>query len=477
MKKVNPLILIFSLSLFFRLAVFNHAKTFGTDQARDVLLIKEHVENKTPIVLGPKASVGDFYLPPFYYYLISVPWVMSSGHPYSATLLNIILESFTPVVLYIFIKKFWNEKAAVFSSTLYLLSPMTMQYASFAWNPNVIPFFSICFLYFLFDYVINKNNKSLPKSLVLAILAMQLHYQAFILFFTIIPIFFYEVFLKKRSIKPWVKSIIYSATTFTLLLFDPKTSQENINNIILYFKNNHSKIYQTTYTFDFFWQFMSRMYSLLLGFRHKNYLYGRAVLFIGSSVIGIKSLHEYVSKKKVTSNLLFTIFILSSFLGLRVYKGDKWEYFLSFMYFVPAITLSLSTQYIFKKKSLNLVLIAVFFSGMSFPLLSRARSDDVKMINFAKEESIKRYPNQYNMKNYNKYFENSFKYLRYQGINENNDPNTIIFICPSKYKCNIPYCSHREKPEKEIYQLPLDGYSFNDSWRVEEISVTSFKKS
>ena len=423
------LLLIFIISLSLRLVMFDRAKTFGTDQARDVLIIKEHIQKKKPIILGPKASVGDFYLPPFYYYLISIPWIISGGHPYSATILNILIESLTPLVIFIFIDKFWNRKAATYSAILYALSPMVMQYASFAWNPNVIPFFSISALYFAFNYTLNNKETSLSNSLILTTLAMQLHYQAFILYLFYIPIFIYTIILKKRKITPWLKAILYSLATFIPFLFNPSISRQNLNNIFLYFKNSHSQIYQTTHTFEFFWHFMSRVYSMLLGFRHSGYLYGRIVLFIGSTIIGIKSLISLIKEKKITQNFLLITFIFCSFVGLRIYKGDKWEYFLSFIYFIPAITLSISSQILLKKKSIIIILIAAFFSGISFPLFTRTQEDDVMMINQTRNIVNEKYDQDYQIKNYFLYFDNGLKYLwDIEKYNHNNKITLSIYV-------------------------------------------------
>src|SRR3989344_1515257 len=133
------LLWIFSLSL--HSYYFFHNRTFGQDQARDVMIAEANIaEGRWLIGYGPKASVGDFYLPPLYYYLQTGLYAIVSW-PLAMGLLITIVESFTPVLLWYLLSKRVHPTAGVVAGLLYTISPVVVTFATFMWNPNMIPFF------------------------------------------------------------------------------------------------------------------------------------------------------------------------------------------------------------------------------------------------------------------------------------------------------------------------------------------------
>jgi hypothetical protein len=66
MKKRLPLIL---LVLVLLLSAFLRYMIFLGDEGRDVLVVKGILEGNLTF-LGPRASAGDFYLGPIYYYMM-----------------------------------------------------------------------------------------------------------------------------------------------------------------------------------------------------------------------------------------------------------------------------------------------------------------------------------------------------------------------------------------------------------------------
>jgi hypothetical protein len=84
------ILLIFFLGFFLRIYRLDEFISFHQDQVRDLLYVKDHFEKKQMILLGPKASVGDFYLPPFWYYLMSFAYLFSKS-PISPAILVVYL--------------------------------------------------------------------------------------------------------------------------------------------------------------------------------------------------------------------------------------------------------------------------------------------------------------------------------------------------------------------------------------------------
>ncbi|MDO9028088.1 MAG: glycosyltransferase family 39 protein, partial [Candidatus Roizmanbacteria bacterium] len=210
--KNNPqlifIIWVFLLGFFLRIFRLPDFISYHQDQVRDLFYVQNHFEQGKIILLGPKASVGNFFLPPFWYYLMSLVYIFSPS-PLAPAFLVVVLNSLTVVIIYLFCQKFFDKKTAIFSSLLYAVSPFSIEYSRFAWNPNPIPFFTALSIYFLFSYFYEKRTTWFYLSLITASLTFQLHYQGFLL----VAAIFLVSLLKKDY-----KNFLLGSVTFIFLL-------------------------------------------------------------------------------------------------------------------------------------------------------------------------------------------------------------------------------------------------------------------
>jgi len=209
-KKIIPILLIISLGFFLRAYRLTDFMAYHEDQVRDLFFIKNHFESLQPILLGPKASVGNFFLPPFWYYLMSLVFLFSKS-PVAQAFLIVLFSTATIAVFYIFLKRFFSNTIALCGSLLLAVSPMAIEYGRFAWNPNPIPFFVVLLFFFLYSYIFDKKEWGFYFGVVASNLLLQLHYQGFILF---LFFFFVLLFSKKLSLK---KLIIFILINLVLL--------------------------------------------------------------------------------------------------------------------------------------------------------------------------------------------------------------------------------------------------------------------
>ena len=150
-KKNQEIIIIIWLFLFalslrlFRLPDFI---AYHQDQVRDLFYVKDYFIRGQIFLLGPKASVGNFFLPPFWYYLMALGYIFSSS-PVAPAFIVAFLSALTTIIIYIFCKKFFCQRIAFFSALIYAVSHVSIEHSRFAWNPNPMPFFTILTLYFL----------------------------------------------------------------------------------------------------------------------------------------------------------------------------------------------------------------------------------------------------------------------------------------------------------------------------------------
>lgn len=350
------LVFLFLFSLFLRTYQFRGRTAFSTDQGRDFLKVWQHVKEKKLYFLGPKASVGDFYMPPFYYYLITPAIVLGGFNPLSGGFFNALVESFTPLVVFMFCKKFFNKKSAIIGGLLYAVSPLVIDFATFLWNPNTIPFFVSLILFFLFSYLKDKNGKSKDvkkgreKDFIIATIlycfAFQLHYQM-----VIIGFFFLFVFLLKplKKVKSYLV-IIFSFLISHGLYFYYELTHDfyNLRGIYAFFTQEHSFYYHRVRKLDFIVTFLPRFFGQVVG--ANSLILGRLMFVL--SIIGLIIIFYFfvwkLSKKKkeikhffYNSLFLWLVFIGLDLLGLRIYKGDKLGYYLSFMFVVPIVSLAI----------------------------------------------------------------------------------------------------------------------------------------
>jgi 4-amino-4-deoxy-L-arabinose transferase-like glycosyltransferase len=179
MKKLFTILTIILLlvSSFTHLYRIDQTFIFQGDEARDVLIAKRMIDNKTPILLGPETSVGNMYLGPLYYYLITPALLISQMHPAGPAIMVGLFGVATTFLIFSWGKKkfgFWGGLVAGF---MYALSPVMLHYSRSSWNPNLVPFFSVLLL-FVFDYV------GRWKWFILGLYAgalFQLHYVALIM--------------------------------------------------------------------------------------------------------------------------------------------------------------------------------------------------------------------------------------------------------------------------------------------------------
>ncbi|GAB4219339.1 MAG: hypothetical protein Fur009_4990 [Candidatus Microgenomates bacterium] len=319
------LFFIFGLTFFLR--VYNLPKyiSFHQDQVRDLFYIKEHIDKKTPILLGPKASVGDFYLPPFWYYLMAISYFFSPS-PLSPAIMVAFLNSLAVIFIYLFADKFLDKKTAFFSSLLYAVSPISIEYSRFAWNPNPIPFFTILTFYFLYLYLEKNNIFYFIFGSIFANLTLQLHYQGFIIFSFY---FFIILLLKKINLR---KFFIYIFLNFLLILpFFIYEYQNNFSNTLgiinFVLKNQNHPL--KFFGIPFFIKFLFSDFSLFLGkvVAFKNKILG--LVFFGLLILFIiKNL-----KSKDKKIRILNYFMIYSFFLFFIYKNSLIDFYL--LFFIP----------------------------------------------------------------------------------------------------------------------------------------------
>lgn len=432
-QRIFFLILIFLLTLFLRVYKLNYFISYHQDQVRDLFYVKDYFDKKELILLGPKASVGNFYLPPFWYYLMTVAYFFSPS-PLAPAFLVAFLNSLAVIFLYLFGKKFFSEKVAFFSSLLYAFSPLAIEYSRFAWNPNPIILFTILTFYFLYQFIFKKNNLAFILGTITANLAFQLHYQGTIIF---LFFFFTLVFLKKINLK---KLLIYFSLNLFLILpfiiYEFKNNFSNISGIFDFIKNNPSSNLKF-FGIPFFVKFIIFGFSQFLA----------KVLFFKNSFLGFLSLlglsylllREIIFWQKIKKQEKIIIaFFVFSFVMFFVYKNSLIDFYLLFLIPLIVFYFALFLSKLNNKLSLFFITIVIIFNF----LFSSIYQDFDKAYIWSKKvvetlSKTKNYCLKYQISKEN-FIEDKLKYLFSIAKNKprkNCDEKTTIF-----YLCQDSLC-------------------------------------
>lgn len=137
------------------------------DQGRDMLDIRNIVIGKHPTLIGPTTSINGVFLGPFWYYFNVIPFIFGKGDPTFLVYWLIIWYQLTGLLIWLFFKK-TGYLLALFSSTLFLMSPSLFEMSSFSWSANPAPIFITFFFLAFFSFL---NSPSVKKAFLLGVVS------------------------------------------------------------------------------------------------------------------------------------------------------------------------------------------------------------------------------------------------------------------------------------------------------------------
>ncbi len=461
--KNNPqlifIIWAFLVGFFLRVFRLPDFISYHQDQVRDLFYVQNYFEQGKIILLGPKASVGDFFLPPFWYYLMSIAYFFSSS-PVAPAFIVVVLESLTTLFIYLFCEKFFSQKVAIFASILYAVSPLSIDYSRFAWNPNPIPFFTMASFYFLYIYTYRKKNYGLWLGIICANLALQLHYQGMVVLVFFVLVLFVT---KKLSIKQFVKLIVVNLILFLpFFIYEFNHNFENIRGVITFLFKTQSGSGLRFFGVPFFIKFIFRDFSAFIGetLFFKNQILG----FIGLLIFGL-SLFFVKSKNPLIKLLKY--FLIFSFIMLFFYKNSLINFYLLFL--IPTVIIYLTiiiNNFLPEKITVIIIFLVVLLNLYFSPAFGKTEGTYTAIKNvvnlIAKNEN---YCPSYRIFDQN-YIRSKYQYLF--SINQNK---------PVNFNCDLTtYFQSNPKVKNTFYicEAPLCQYEYVDFFQFREISQKPF---
>ena len=215
------LLLLLSVGVIIRLdGISSGDFPFLFDNGRDLLAVKNIVIDKKLTLLGPFAGLQGVFQSPLWYYLLAIPFILSSGDPRAIMLFMVFLGLVGIILAYFLGRKLFGRRFALVLALLLTLAPSAVFLSRIAWPPYPIPYLMIPFYFFLFRAVSGNSSSWVWAGIFGGIIAqIEVAYGLFLL-----PVLFlsFVLFRKKgQSFKYLIGAIFAFGLNFLpQLLFD-----------------------------------------------------------------------------------------------------------------------------------------------------------------------------------------------------------------------------------------------------------------
>lgn len=332
-------------------------------------------QGKIFLAYGPKASVGNFYLPPLYYQVQYWLAVLFGHPPLLMQWVVSIVESFTPVVLFFWLKTLVKPRTAFWAALGYALFALPTSFGTFAWNPNMIPFFSTLAALCWFRLIERRETWTIFVGCLATTVAIHLHYQSVVLIPFAALIFMYDIWRRPIRVWQWLMAgALCLATFLPYFITEHLTNWPNTRQILLYFTQEHSRYFDRVSKINFVISFIPAfLEKVIWNVEFPYYVFGRVFLLLTGAVFAILA----VTRPKWRWLALYFVCIV---IMLRVYKGDKLEYYLSTLYVLPAFLMAAS-WHIGKKVIVLGMMVLAGWAG--FSLFTNQTPDSIPNLNKA----------------------------------------------------------------------------------------------
>jgi len=373
-NKIEFLILmvILLVAAFLRLYRIADYMTFLGDEGRDVLVVKRILVDHKWTLLGPTASVGGFFLGPIYYYfMIPFLWLFRLD-PVGPAVMVALFGIATVFLVYKVGKEFFNREAGLIASLLYALSPLVIAYSRSSWNPNLVPFFSLLYIYSLYKAVKTADWRWWFVSGLCIGIGLQLHY----LFTFLIPVGIVFLLICKKGLsylKFWglkLAGLIIGWAPF--IAFEIRHRFPNIRTLYNFiFHGKETGLVSMKFQ-ERLGEIVFRLFSRLV-FRfpppEQYYRFSKNLLFSWRLVTGLSLvaaliiLIVQIAKKKKPEHLLLICWLTFGVGLFLFYKKAVYDYYLGFMFPLPFLLVGNLISFFWEKK-VSRLLAVLLFSGL-----------------------------------------------------------------------------------------------------------------
>lgn len=248
-KPLLILVLLFISSAAINLYKLPDHLFFSHEQGRDATAARGIYTLKDPTLVGPKTEIPGLFTPPWYYYLLAIPYAVSKGNPIFVSMLQTILMSTTAPIIYLLFGKLSNSNH--WSLVAGLFAAFSFEFISYSrWLTNVslaIPITALAF-YFLISYWQTKSQKHLALYGILATAAST--FQVVLIFQFVFVWSFLTILkiIKPPQVRTLVAIVVSAAIAGSpLLLFDLRNNHISSKAILDFLTGNQEYPFRFTF--------------------------------------------------------------------------------------------------------------------------------------------------------------------------------------------------------------------------------------
>lgn len=219
--KILTLFLILALAFLLGTRMILHGDFyFLSDQARDMLLVRDIVLNHEITLIGTHSGIGGFFHGPIWLYSLAPFFVLGGGNPFTFTYYYIFIQLFTILAGFFLVKNLYDYKTGVFAAFILAFNPVLWKTVPNTYGINLIP---LLFIFIIFGLI--KFLRGDKKYFVLSsfFAGLSLHFEtalSLVLLPSLVVIFILGQ-KKKLNIKVALASIAsYLVAISTFIIFD-----------------------------------------------------------------------------------------------------------------------------------------------------------------------------------------------------------------------------------------------------------------
>ena len=387
---------ILLLGAYLRLYKIADYLTFLGDEGRDVLIVKRMIVDHVLTFLGPTASVGGFFLGPMYYYFMAPFLWLFRLDPVGPAVMVALFGIATIYLVYHVGKTLFHPVVGFLAAGLYAVSPVVIAYSRSSWNPNLVPFFSLLFIYVLWRITAKKRPQEMFYLGLIAGLGIQFHYLFGFLF--VVAIVWLLLFERRKNFLPFLaRGILGGVITLSpFILFELRHGFPNTRsliNFLLYGKetgiSSGASFFDTVgdVSFRSFGRLLVRLPDAALwnGFAKwqvsawvssTNTLLFISLLLLGLYAISYANSHvslikgEFLKRFSVSRETALGYVVLLIWFGLSVllfglYHKGIYDYYFGIFFAFPFLATALILWHLMRSK-IGLVLAVCIWGGLIY---------------------------------------------------------------------------------------------------------------
>lgn len=344
---------------------------FLGDQGRDVSIIRNFFKHGDLFFIGPQTSIGNMYLGPWFYYFIAPSLFLANYNPIGPAIFIALVNIATIALIYYVGKKWFNHSVGLISSFLFAISPVVIKYSNFIWNPNIMPFFALLFIFFFFEAIFNHKYRYFIFASLSFVMVINSHYLGLALLplpgICWLYLLIKFIHSKSKYLKPFILNSFFALSIFVLsltpqILFDIKHDGQNIKALIHFFTYRETTVNIKPYkAIPELPSIFNQVNTDLISGRNVT-----AGIILSSGFAFLLVLFFIKGKKKSSKFWIILCWYIFGLIALALYKQHVYAHYFAFIF--PAVFILfgfLVHQY--KIIGIPLLLTVIYFSVINNP--------------------------------------------------------------------------------------------------------------